>query len=219
LHVLVSDLGLRKSENRFVPVRLNANDIMVLWRDTLTLYLKEAVKLRQAKSTLSPDALMAGLTVQGRREWSVHVARFTAKEKALRYAGRYVRRPPVAQHRFLNISEEYVEFWTNDRKLKSRVITRYQIGDFVAALANHIPEHYQHSVRSYGLLAPRSIALSRSALFLLLGQSKRERPGRLKYRDLIRRSFGRDPFIDRQGVEMRKTGRREPQRTAVNSPG
>jgi Putative transposase/Transposase zinc-binding domain len=219
LHVLVSDLGLRKSENRFVPVRLNANDIMGLWRDAITLYLKEAVKLRQAKSTLTPDALMAGLTRQGHREWKVHIARFKSKEQLLRYAGRYVRRPPIAQHRFLNISEEYVEFWTNDRKLKRRVVTRYQIGDFVATLANHIPDHYQHSVRSYGLLAPRSIALSRSALFLLLGQNRRERPSRVKYRDSIRRSFGRDPFIDSQGFEMRRTGRREPQRTAVNSPG
>jgi hypothetical protein len=152
LHVLVSDLGLRKSENRFVPVRLNANDIMVLWRDAITLYLKETVKLRQAKSVLSPDALMAGLAGQGRREWSVHIARFKSKEQLLRYAGRYVRRPPIAQHRFLNIGEEYVEFWTNDRKLKRRVITRYQIGDFVSALANHIPDHCQHSVCIYGLL-------------------------------------------------------------------
>ena len=121
---------------------------------------------------------MAGLAGQGRREWSVHIARFKSKEQLrLRYAGRYVRRPPIAQHRFLNIGEEYVEFWTNDRKLKRRVITRYQIGDFVSALANHIPDHYQHSVRSYGLLGPRSIALLRSVLFLLLGQSRRKRLG------------------------------------------
>jgi hypothetical protein len=218
LHVLVSDLGLRKSENRFVPVRLNANDIMVLWRDAITLYLKETVKLRQAKSVLSPGALMAGLAGQGRREWSVHIARFKSKEQLLRYAGRYVRRPPIAQHRFLNIGEEYVEFWTNDRKLKRRVITRYQIGDFVSALANHIPDHYQHSVRSYGLLGPRSIALLRSVLFLLLGQIRRKRPSQLRYRDLIRRSFGRDPFIDRQGFEMRRTGWREPQRTVIHPP-
>lgn len=218
LHVLVSDIGLRKSENRFVPVRLKANDIMVLWRDAITLYLKEAVELSQTKSTLSPNVLIAGLTQQGHREWNVHVARFKSKEQLLRYAGRYVRRPPIAQHRFLKISE-YVEFWTNDRKLKRRVITRYKAGDFVATLANHIPDHYQHSVRSYGLLAPRSIAMSRTALFLLLGQSRRERPRRLKYRDSIRRSFGRDPFLDSQGNEMRRTGRREPQRIALNSPG
>jgi hypothetical protein len=57
------------------------------------------------------------------------------------------------------------------------------------------------------------------ALFQLLGHSGRERPSKLKYRDSIRKSFARDPFIDSQGFEMRRTGRREPQRTAVNSPG
>ncbi|PYX70198.1 MAG: hypothetical protein DMG72_19315 [Acidobacteria bacterium] len=126
---------------------------------------------------------------------------------------------PIAQYRFLNITDEYVEFWTNDRKLKRRVITRYQLGDFVATLADHTPDHYRHSVRSFGLLAPRSIALSRNALFLLLGQSKRERPGRLNYRNSIRRSFGRDPFLDSEGNEMRRVGRLELQRSVADLPG
>jgi hypothetical protein len=219
LHILVSGLGLRKSENRFIPVKLDADDIMSWWRHAVTLYLHEISTLGQLQSALSTDALMAGLISQGRRKWSAHIARFKSKEQLLHYAGRYVRRPPIAQHRFLNITGEHVEFWTKDRKLKRRVKTRYRIDDFVATLADHTLDHYRHSVRSFGLLAPRSIGLMRSALFLLLGQRRRERPRRLKYRDSIRKSFGRDPFLDSQGNEMHRIGRVKPQTTVADSPG
>jgi hypothetical protein len=218
LHILVSGFGLRKLENRFVPVRLDADEIMGWWRDAVTLYLQKVAELGQLQSALSTDALRAGLVSQGRRKWNVHIARFKSKEQLLHYAGRYVRRPPIAQQRFLMVKDEHVEFWTKDRKLKRRVTTRYRIDDFVATLADHTHDHYRHSVRSFGLLAPRSIGLMRSALFLFLGQSRRERPRRLKYRHSIQRSFGRDPFLDSQGNEMRRIGRLEPQKTVANSP-
>lgn len=219
LHALVSGFGLRRSESRFVPVRLDADEIMSWWRDAITLYLQEIAKLGQLQSALSLDALTAGVISQGRRKWSVHIARFKSKEQLLHYAGRYVRRPPIAQHRFLNIAGEHVEFWTNDRKLKRRVKTRYQTDDFVKALADHTLDHYQHAVRSFGLLAPRSIGMMRSALFLLLGQRWRERPRRLKYRHSILRSFGRDPLLDSQGNEMRRIGRLEPERSVADILG
>jgi hypothetical protein len=217
LHVLVSGFGLRRSESRFVPVWLDADEIMSWWRDAITLYLQEIAKLGLLQSALSIDALTAGLISQGRRKWSVHIARFKSKEQLLHYAGRYVRRPPIAQHRFLTVTDERVEFWTNDRKLKRRVKTRYQINDFVATLADHTHDHYRHSVRSFGLLAPRSIGLMRSALFLLLGQRRRERPKRLKYRNSILRSFGRDPLLDSQGNEMHRIGRVEPKRSVADN--
>jgi Putative transposase len=94
LHVLVSGFGLRRSESRFVPVRLDADEIMSWWRDAITLYLQEIAKLGQLQSALSIDALTAGVISQGRRKWSVHIARFKSKEQLLHYAGRYVRRPP-----------------------------------------------------------------------------------------------------------------------------
>jgi hypothetical protein len=189
------------------------------WRDAVALYLQKVAELGQMKSALCIDALRAGLISQGRRKWNVHIASFKSKEQLLHYAGRYVRRPPIAQHRFLMVTDEHVEFWTKDRKLKRRVKTRYQIDDFVATLADHTHDHYRHSVRSFGLLAPRSIGLMRSALFLLLGQRRRERPRRLKYRDSIRKSFGRDPFLDSQGNEMHRIGRLERQTTVAVSPG
>jgi hypothetical protein len=74
----------------------------------------------------------------------------------LRYAGRYVRRPPIAQHRFVNITDREVQFRTKDLKQKRVVTTRSSTEEFVAALAEHVPDRYRHAIRNFGLLAKRS---------------------------------------------------------------
>ena len=54
-------------------------------------------------------------------------------------------------------SRVMLEFWTKDRKLKRMVKTRYSLEGFVPALAKRVPDHYQHSIRYFGLLAPKAV--------------------------------------------------------------
>src|ERR1019366_95118 len=61
--------------------------------------------------------------------------------------GRYIRRPPIAQHRFEEITDREVEFLTKDLKEKRVVTTQYLIEEFVATLAEHVPDHYRHAIR------------------------------------------------------------------------
>src|ERR1039457_1496852 len=70
-------------------------------------------------------------------------------------------------------------FWTKDKILKRRVNVSYTPEEFVATLAEHVPNRYQHAIGYFGLLAPGSKARTSAALFLLLGQEKRPRPRRL----------------------------------------
>jgi putative transposase len=83
----------------------------------------------------------------------------------LRYAGRYVRRPPIAQYRFVKITDQEVSFWSKDKILKRRVNISYTPEEFVAALAEHVPDRYQHGIRYFGMLAPRSNARTSAAVF------------------------------------------------------
>ena len=125
----------------------------------------------------------------------------------MRYAGRYIRRPPIAQHRFEKITEREVQFWRKDLKEKRRVLTRYSIEEFVATLAEHVPDRYRHAIRYFGLLAPGSKSRTSAALFVLLGQKKRPRPPRLSWRSSLRKDFGVDPLVDRRGQSMHWVGR------------
>jgi len=128
-------------------------------------------------------------------------------EDFLRYAGRYVRRPPIAQYRFVKITDREVRFWSKDKILKRRVNISYTPEEFVATLAEHVPDRYRHAIHYFGLLAPGSKARTSAAVFALLGQQKRSRPRRLGWAFSLWRDFRRDPLIDRRGQPMRWLGR------------
>jgi Putative transposase len=165
------------------------------------------------------------------RWWSTHVDYFQSKEHFLGYAGRYARRPPIAQHRFEEITDATIRFSLKDKRLRMRVSAEYspadfvallaehvpdryrhavRYADFVALLAEHVPDRYRHAVRYFGLLASRSKRRTATAIFLLLGQQRRPRPRRLGWAYSRRRDFGNDPLIDSRGQPMRWVGRLSP---------
>jgi hypothetical protein len=207
LHILVSAGGLNESNGTWNDrLCFDKRKLMHMWRFAVLTFLRAALKAGALESELPPNQLRSILADQY-RWWSVHVDYFQSKTHFLRYAGRYARRLPIAQHRLQEITSEKVRFWVKDKKLKKRVISESSPAEFVAMLAEHVPERYRHSVRHFGLLAPRSKAQTSSALFALLGQQKRPRPRRLSYRYSMLRDFHTDPLIDRHGQSMRWVGR------------
>jgi hypothetical protein len=210
LHILVSGGGLHESEGRWIsPINFDKKKLMHMWRFAVITFLREALKAKAITYDSSSEDLRTLLADQY-RWWSVHVDSFASKEHFLRYAGRYVRRPPIAQHRIESISDREVEFWVKDKRQQRRVKVSYSIVEFVAALADQVPDRYKHRVRHFGLLAPRSKARTSAALFALLGQQNRPRPRRLGWAFSIRRDFGTNPLIDRHGQPMRWIGRLSP---------
>ena len=137
---------------------------MHMWRYALITYLREALKVQALRSDLSAGELGLILKTQYERWWNINIDRSMSKSQFLRYAGRYVRRPPIAQHRFVEITDGTVRFWTKDLKLTRRVITEYSLEEFVAALAEHVPDRYRQAIRYFGLLAPRSKSQTSAAV-------------------------------------------------------
>jgi hypothetical protein len=149
------------------------------------------------------------LTTESERWWSIDVNHFVSKKHFLRYAGRYVRRPLIAQYCFVSGTDREVRFWTKDKKRKRRFDTVYA-EEFVATLGDHVPDRYRHAIRYFGLLAPGSKARTSALLFVLLAQQKRPRPRRLSWAYSLRRDFGKDPLVDRLGHRMRWIRRLKP---------
>jgi hypothetical protein len=211
LHILVSAGGLSGSDSRWIErLHFNERALMHMWRYAVITYLREALKTKVLATEIGTAALRTLFTKQYERWWSIDIAHFRSKSQFLRYAGRYARRPPIAQHRFLEITDREVVFWTKDLREKRRVQTRYLIEDFVTALADHVPDRYRHAIRYFGLLAPGSKSRTSAALFLFIGQKKRCRPKRLSWRTSLRKDFGIDPLIDTQGHTMHWIDRRAP---------
>jgi hypothetical protein len=211
LHILVSAGGLRESEGLWIALLcFDKRALMHMWRYAVITYLREALQANVLTSDLGAEELEAVLKTQYERWWNIDVDHFKSKWQFLRYAGRYIRRPPIAQHRFVKITNREVQFWRKDLKQKRRVLTEYSIEEFVTTLAEHVPDRYRHAIRYFGLLAPSSKGRTSAALFVLLGQEKRPRPQRLSWANSLRKHFGVDPLVDSGGQSMHWVGRLNP---------
>lgn len=215
LHVLVSAIGMHEAENRLLSgLRFNKQALMHIWRYAVITYLRQA--LATGTFNCDPPAwrLRSILKTQYERWWNIDVSRFQSKSHFLQYAGRYVRRPPIAQRRITGITNQEVEFWTKDLRQERTVHTQYPIADFLALLAEHVQDRYRHAIRYFGLLAPRAKSRTHPSLFLLLKQEQRPHPRRLSWRNSLRKYFGIDPLLDRCGQVMHWARRLEPGKCA-----
>ena len=209
LHVLASAGGLRIVDGEWISgLRFDRKALMKRWRFALITYLREALKRGVLRSDVALSEMKTLLRTQYERWWNVDVQPCMSKEHFLRYAGRYVRRPPLAQYRILEYTEQEVSFRTSDHKLKKEVITRYTPEEFIQLLADHVPDHYRHAIRHFGLLAPRAKSQTSGALFAQLGQRRRPRPKHLSWAHSIEREYRVNPLQDSHGERMRLIARR-----------
>jgi hypothetical protein len=122
------------------------------------------------------------------------------------YVARYIRRPPIAQHRIEDIGD-IVKFSTKDTRSGETVLDSLSLDEFVGALSDHTPGKYQNAIRYYGVLAPRARNRSFALIFALLRTKRRPRPRPLSWAESIKRYFGRNPLIDSLGKRMEFVGR------------
>jgi hypothetical protein len=204
LHILVSAGGLDKQKSNWVHFHhFDKYALMYWWRFAVVRYLAEVL----GADIENTGALDETLKQQSKRAWNIHIKRFSSKSHFLRYAGRYLRRPPIAEHRIISVTNHQVEFWANDLKLKAWVRIKVSLEEFLALLIQHVPDRYVNGIRYFGLLSPAGRHQLSTVLFALLGQTQRPRPKRVSFEQLIVRNFGYSPFIDSHGQRMRWVGR------------
>jgi PAS domain S-box-containing protein len=66
---------------------------------------------------------------------------------------------------------------------ETMVRTWCTVNGFVRLLSDHVPDHYRHAIRYFGLLAPTAKRKLERGLFLLLEQQRLPRPRRLTWRE------------------------------------
>jgi hypothetical protein len=203
VHTMVTAGELQGASNIWIPrVYYNHNHLMKAWRKAVITLLQAALRAGQLQRELTPDQMDDLLTHLEKRWWIIKIQPFEDKWHFLQYAGRYVRRPPIAQRRITWVGERTVRFWYKDKKLHRRIEVECSLEEFIDRWTQHIPERYQHAVRSFGLFAPRAIGQTAGAIFAVLGQTRNPRPRPLAWADSIKRDFGHDPLLDRSGKRM-----------------
>jgi len=211
VHTMVTGGGLSGSSGTWVPrIYYDRNLLMGAWRKAVIGLLRAALQAGQLHTKMTADQVKELLTQNEKIWWSIKIQSFKSKEHFLRYAGRYVRRPPIAQCRITYIGKRTVTFWAKDKKLRRRVYVQYSLEEFIDRWAQHIPERYQHAVRCFGLFAPRALRQTSAAIFAILGQERRPRPKPRPWADSVKRDFGHDPLLDHTGKRMKWVRRLAP---------
>ena len=211
VHTMVTGGGLCGSSGAWVSCAYDDQDpLMKSWRRAVIDLLRAALRAGQLQTKMTIDQVEEMLTQQGGRWWSIKIQSFQGRTHFLQYAGRYVRRPPIAQRRITHIGKRTVKFWFIDKKLHRPVDVECSLKEFIDRWSQHIPERYQHAVRGFGLFAPRALAQTSAAIFAVLGQRPRPRPKPRPWADSIKRDFGRDPLLDHTGKTMKWARRLAP---------
>jgi hypothetical protein len=202
VHVMVTAGGLETSGSWISSIYYDVDALTSYWRKGVIRLLRSSPRAGHLVAELPAQTLEEILIQQENRWWSVKLQSLGSKEHFLRYAGRYARRPPIAQRRIIGISKQEVKFSAKDRRLRRQVIVRLTPKEFLAAWMVHIHERYEHAVRSFGMFAPRAIGNSSAAVLAILGQSPKRRPTPASWSESIKRDFGWDPLLDREGNRM-----------------
>jgi Putative transposase/Transposase zinc-binding domain len=215
LHLMVSAGGLKLAEARWVKSLIfDHEQIMDLWRFAITSYLWKAHRDGLLCKSSVPEEFNDLIHTQLQRGWNIHITSRMSKGHFLRYAGRYIRRLPISQKRVLNVTDQEVVYQIKDtrRSKETRMAILLEVrctsAEFVAMLSQHILDRYRHSMRYFGLLAPRTKRQTSATMFALLGQRPRPRPPRQPWADSLIKHFGVDPLIDASGNRMRWVGYR-----------
>jgi len=204
VHTMVTGGGLHESSNTWVSRAYYDRDaLMESWRKAVIALLRAALRAGQLRTTLTADQMEDLLIHLERCWWSINIQSFEDKGHLLQYAGRYVRRPPIAQRRITWIGDRIVRFWYKDKKLRRRVSVQCSPEEFIDRWGQHIPDRYQHSVRSFGLFAPRALGQTSAAISAILGQVRRPRPKPRPWALSLAREFGHNPLLDHTGKKMK----------------
>lgn len=207
LHVLVSEGGLQDSKARWIAGleygKRGFVELMYAWRYAVIAYLAEALKRQVITYELSAEELRMLFEAQYKRGWNIDISRRMSKAHFLRYVGRYIRRPPVAQHRLTRVTDHEVEYLAKDTRNHNQLVrVQHSNERFVAILKEQMPDRGRHAMRYFGLLAPRAKPCMWAAVFVLLRQKQRPHPRPLSWRWLRLKTFGIDPLLDSFGQTM-----------------
>jgi len=211
VHTMAPAGGWQISSGSWVQSVFYRRDILMhLWRSAVLNLLRTALRQGKLTTEMTIDEMEAMLTKQ-ERWWSVKIQSLDSVEHFFQYGGRYARRPVIAQRRITHIDDQTVQFWAKDKRLGEIVPIRHTLEEFIDLWTQHIPKRYRHSVRYFGLFAPRAINQMFNRIFAAIGSKRQPRPTPSRWAESRKQMTGRDPLLDSTGQRMHWARHLEPQ--------
>jgi len=123
---------------------------------------------------------------------------------AVKYIGRYTKRPVISETRLLKVSERWITFRYKDYADGSKIISKTMgTFTFITYLTQHIPDKHFRVVRGYGIFSNRIRKKVIPKLLKYLKKKNRIKKYYETYRDRIFKLTNKDPlYCNKCNVEM-----------------
>jgi hypothetical protein len=161
IHVLISDGGLSSAGLWVTPKRshfLPARVVMMLFRGKLIAALRAlhragTLRLPESLSEAHFDRLLNRL---GRVKWNVHIQeRYAHGDGVSLYLARYVRGGALHNAQIAGADDRSVRFRYRPHRATQAMTMTLSPQSFLGRVLAHAPEPHLHTVRYFGLYAPR----------------------------------------------------------------
>jgi len=147
VHSLVTEGGFTK-DGKWVPVTYFPFELLRTdWQDEVLTQFEKALPNTLENRMLIDylyDAYPEGFYVNAPLE-----GRVTNRKQMMRYIGRYIKHPAIAECRIESYDGKVVRFWYDDDDDQRHWVTMI-VEEFIAGIIGHIPDRQFKTVRYYG---------------------------------------------------------------------
>jgi len=202
-HISITSGGLSLNHDKWISkFYIHHLIIKKMWRHAVITKLRKLYKSNQLilppelqKLYPSYTAFNSWLNFLYNKSWVVHLQKPCSDHKRnIKYLGRYLKRPPMAETRILaydGINVTY-KFLDHHDKCTSRITL--PVEEFIKRLIMHIPDSNFRLIRYYNWLSNHSRGTMLPKVFALLKQTW-QIAKKILWADLFYKSFGVDPLL------------------------
>lgn len=166
IHVIMSEGGFNQKKEWVRTPYLPYTSLRKTWQYQVLTNLK-----KQIPDTIENRLLIDKLFKKHKDGFYVRAKDKIKNVEGLRYIGRYVRHPAIANSRIIDYDGENVTFWyERDEKRFYKTMSVY---DFITAIIGHVPDKQFKIIRYYGAYSRRKSRILDGVLNLIsMAQSK-----------------------------------------------
>jgi len=166
------------------------------------LYKSGELKLPSAlKDFTSYTAFNSWLNFLYAKSWVVHLQKKSKDHhRNIKYLGRYLKRPPMAETRIKDYDGENVTYSFLDHHDHKNTSVTLPVVEFIKRLIMHIPDQHFRLIRYYNWLSNRTRAKLLPLVYKLVNQTMTT-SSNITWQSMFQKTFGRNP-LDCQGCKL-----------------
>lgn len=202
IHLSTTNGGLSQDTTQWKNIFFDQATLMRMWRYRIvSLFRQQKSKLTippAIKKQLNPlFTFNHFLEKLYRKTWIVHCSKpSTDPTFNIRYLGRYIKRPPIAESKLKHYDGNEVVFNYLDHTTKTYRCFKLSAQDFIERFIQHISDHNFRMIRYYGFLAHRVRGHLLPIVYTLLHQETRNNYSAIPtFAQLIQKDFHLNPLL------------------------